>query len=94
MTRSEIYQQIRANGLTEEANARAKEIKCWVRNANYTNLPNVELLSILGTVKSKKKKTAKKAETATQEFVDKGARRAIEAMAAVIGMKDIKKNFF
>lgn len=93
MTRNEIYQQIRANGLTDKANARAKEIRYWVRNANYTNLSNVELLSILDTVKSKKK-PAKKAETTTQEFIDKGARRAIEAMAAVIGMKDIKKNFF
>ena len=93
MTRSEIYQQIRANGLTEKANARAKEIRYWVSNANYTNLSNAELLGILDTVKSKKK-TAKKAETTTQEFVDKGARRAIESMAAVLGMKDIKKNFF
>lgn len=93
MTRSEIYQQIRANGLTEKANARAKEISYWVGNANYTNLSNAELLGILDTVKSKKK-TAKKAEATTQEFVDKGARRAIESMAAVLGMKDIKKNFF
>ncbi len=93
MTRSEIYQQIRANGLTEKANARAKEIRHWVSNANYTNLSNAELLGILDTVKSKKK-TAKKAEATTQEFVDKGARRAIESMAAVLGMKDIKKNFF
>jgi len=93
MTRSEIYQQIRANGLTEKANARAKEIRYWVSNANYTNLSNAELLGILDTVKSKKK-TAKKAEATTQEFVDKGARRAIESMAAVLGMKDIKKNFF
>ena len=94
MTRSEIYQQIRAKGLTEKANARAKEISYWVGNANYTNLSNAELLGILDTVKSKKKKTAKKAEATTQEFVDKGARRAIESMAAVLGMKDIKKNFF
>lgn len=93
MTRSEIYQQIRANGLTEKANARAKEIRYWVSNANYTNLSNAELLGILDTVKSKKK-TAKKAEATTQEFVDKGARRAIESMAAVLGIKDIKKNFF
>lgn len=93
MTRSEIYQQIRANGLTEKANARAKEIRYWVSNANYTNLSNAELLGILDTVKSKKK-AAKKAEATTQEFVDKGARRAIESMAAVLGMKDIKKNFF
>lgn len=93
MTRSEIYQQIRANGLTEKANARAKEIRYWVSNANYTNLSNAELLGILDTVKSKKK-TAKKAEATTQEFIDKGARRAIESMAAVLGMKDIKKNFF
>lgn len=93
MTRSEIYQQIRANGLTEKANARAKESRYWVSNANYTNLSNAELLGILDTVKSKKK-TAKKAEATTQEFVDKGARRAIESMAAVLGMKDIKKNFF
>ena len=93
MTRSEIYQQIRANGLTDKANARAKEIRYWVSNANYTNLSNAELLGILDTVKSKKK-TAKKAEATTQEFVDKGARRAIESMAAVLGMKDIKKNFF
>ena len=93
MTRSEIYQQIRANGLTEKANARAKEIRYWVSNANYTNLSNAELLGILDTVKSKKK-TSKKAEATTQEFVDKGARRAIESMAAVLGMKDIKKNFF
>ena len=92
MTRSEIYHQIKANGLTDKANARAKEVKYLVRNANYTNLSNAELLGILDTVKSKKK-AAKKAETTTQEFVDTGARRAIEAIAAVLGMKNIKKNF-
>lgn len=91
MTRSEIYQQIRANGLTEKANARAREINCD-SSVNYINLSNAELLGILDTVKSKKK-TAKKAEATTQEFVDKGARRAIEAIAAVLGMKNVEKNF-
>lgn len=91
MNRKEIYHAIQANGLESKANQRAKELRYWVRNANYTNLSNVELLSILDTVKPKK--VAKTKSSATQEFVDKGARKAIKALAAVIGMKDIEQNF-
>lgn len=89
MTRKEIYQQIEKNGLVNTANACAR--KKWHSFANYTNLTNNELLSILDTDKSKDKST--KPTTTAQKFIDEGARKAIKAIASVLGMKNIEKNF-
>ena len=90
MTRKEIYQQIEKNGLANTASAYARK-KLHYDYANYTNLTNNELLSILDTDKSKDKST--KPTTTAQKFVDEGARKAIKAIASVLGMKNIEKNF-
>ena len=91
MTRTEIYAAIKAKGLVEKANERARALRGWVKNANYTNLPNGELLRILDTVKSKESKP--KTETTQKGCVDEGARKAILAMAAYFNLKGIEKNF-
>lgn len=86
MTRAEIYKQLKAKGLEIRATALAKsEIGYY---ANYTNLSNDTLLSILDTVKSKDV-----SKWTTQEFIDKGARNAIKRIATIMGIKDIDKNF-
>lgn len=93
MTRKEIYQEIKAKGLVEQANARAKKVCSWAPNANYTNLSNIELLGILATVKTKEasKKTCEK--KPAQKCVDEGARKAILAIGKVLNIKGLEKNF-
>lgn len=89
MTRKEIYQEIKAKDLVEQANARAKKVCSWAPNANYTNLSNVELLGILATVKTKETCKRKPA----QKCVDEGARKAILAIGKVLNIKGLEKNF-
>lgn len=92
MTRNEIYQAIKANGLVEKANAKARELKGY--GANYTNLSNTELLGVLDTVKTKKEcKKESCAKKSVQKCVDEGARKAILAVAKILNIKGIEKNF-
>lgn len=93
MNRKEIYHAIQANGLTEVANKRAKELRPWVGNANYTNLSNDELLGILATVKTKEKADKPTCKKSAQKCIDEGARKAILAVGKILNIKGLEKNF-
>lgn len=84
MERKMLFQKIRENNLQQKCHQ--------MFGTDYTHLSNAQLLKVLETVKttkSTKKATAYKATCA----IDNGARKAIKAIAAVLGMRDIEKNF-
>ena len=96
MTRKECIDYIKSNGYGMEATKVARDYT-GNAGANYTNLPTFRLINF---VESKKltllKKPAAKKVTKVQplnECVDKNARKAIMAIAELIGYKNIKKYF-
>ena len=82
MERKILFQKIRENNL---------QVKCHeMYGTDYTHLTNEKLLAVLDTIKPAKKAPAKRK---ASKCIDNGARKAIKAIAAVLGMKDIDMNF-
>ena len=93
MTRKECIDYIKSNGYGMEA---TKVARNYTGNAgaNYTNLPTSELIKFVEKKKVDKKPVKKAAKTKPlNECADKNARKAIIAMAELIGYKNIKKYF-
>lgn len=93
MTRKECIDYIKSNGYSYEATELARD---YTQNnhANYTNLPTEELVIFINS----KKVTTKPARTGGKteplnNCTDKGARKAIMALAAYLGIKNIERNF-
>ena len=93
MTRKECIDYIKSNGYSAEATELARD---YTQNnhANYTNLPTEELVNFVNSKKITKKPAQKavKAEH-LNNCTDKGARKAIMALAAYLGIKNIERNF-
>ena len=93
MTRKECIDYIKSNGYGMEA---TKVARNYTGNAgaNYTNLPTSELIKFVEKKKVIEKPVKKVAKTKPlNECVDKNARKAIMAIAELIGYKNIKKYF-
>ena len=93
MTRKECIDYIKSNGYGMEA---TKVARNYTGNAgaNYTNLPTSELIKFVEKKKVIEKSVKKVAKTKPlNECVDKNARKAIMAIAELIGYKNIKKYF-
>lgn len=90
MTRKECIDYIKSNGYGIEA---TKVARNYTGNAgaNYTNLPTSELIKFVEKVIKPVKKVTKT--KPLNECVDKNARKAIIAIAELIGYKNIKKYF-
>ena len=93
MTRKECIDYIKSNGYGMEA---TKVARNYTGNAgaNYTNL-STEVLQAFVEGKEKAKKPVKKVVKTKplNECTDKNARKAIIAIAELIGYKNIKKFF-
>ena len=98
MTRKECIDYIKSNGYSAEATELARDY-AQNNHANYTNLPTEALMNFVALKEANKKaitnKSAQKAVKAEplSECTDKGARKAIRALAAYIGFKNIERNF-
>jgi len=93
MTRKECIDYIKSNGYGMEA---TKVARNYTGNAgvNYTNLPTSELIKFVEKKKVIEKPVKKVAKTKPlNECTDKNARKAIIAIAELIGYKNIKKFF-
>ena len=93
MTRKECIDYIKSNGYGMEA---TKVARNYTGNAgaNYTNLPTSELIKFVEKKKVDKNPVKKTAKTKPlNECADKNARKAIIAIAELIGYKNIKKYF-
>ena len=92
MTRKECIDYIKSNGYGMEATKVARDYT-GNAGANYTNLPTSELIKFVEKKKVIKpiKKVAKT--KPLNECADKNARKAIIAIAELIGYKNIKKYF-
>lgn len=94
MTRKECIDFIKSNGYGMEATKAARNYT-GNAGANYTNLPTSELIKFVEGKKKPNKPVAKKVVKAKplNECVDENARKAIMAIAELIGYKNIKKFF-
>ena len=93
MTRKECIDYIKSNGYRDEATKLAR--KCAGHaSANYTNLSTPALIEFVET-KEKTKNPAAKSDVkkASSKCSDEAARKAIIAIAELIGYKNIKKFF-
>lgn len=91
MTRKEMYAAIKADEkMLELARKEAKG-----KGINYTSLSNDVLEKIINKVKDAKKPCCKKTapKTSNNKCVDDGARKAILAIAKILNLKNIEKNF-
>ena len=93
MTRKECIDYIKSNGYGMEATKVARDYT-GNASANYTNLPTKVLQSFVEGKEYVKKPVKKVVKTKPlNECVDKNARKAIMAIAELIGYKNIKKYF-
>lgn len=93
MTRKECIDYIKSNGYGMEATNVARN---YTGNAgiNYTNLPTSELIKFVEGKEHAKKPVKKVVKTKPlDKCVDTNARKAIMAIAELIGYKNIKKYF-
>ena len=93
MTRKECIDYIKSNDYGMEA---TKVARRYTGNAgaNYTNLPTEVLKAFVEGKEYAKKPVKKAAKTKPlNECADKNARKAIIAIAELIGYKNIKKYF-
>ena len=89
MTRKEMYTAIKADEkMLELARKEAKG-----KGITYTSLPNNVLESIINAVKVAKQPCCKKVTSKSNKCVDEGARKAILAIAKILNLKNIEKNF-
>lgn len=94
MTRKECIDYIKYNDYSAEATNIARD-HAQNKHANYTNLPTEVLIDFV-TSKENTKKAATKNNTKHKPLsacTDKGARKAIMQLAAIMGIKNIEKNF-
>ena len=93
MTRKECIDYIKSNGYGMEATKVARDYT-GCAGVNYTNLPT-EVLQYFVEDKEEAKKPVKKVikTKSLDECADKNARKAIMAIAELIGYKNIKKYF-
>ena len=93
MTRKECIDYIKSNGYGMEATKVARDYAGYA-GVNYTNLPT-EVLQSFVEGKEYAKKPVKKVvkPKSLNEYADKNARKAIMAIAELIGYKNIKKYF-
>lgn len=88
MTRNEIYSVIRTHGKALEiAKETAKK-----NGISWTSLSNDTLVQIIDTA-CKVDKVCKKDAKKPNKCVDEGARKAIKAIATILNIKNIEKNF-
>lgn len=93
MTRKECIDYIKSNGYGMEATKVARDYT-GNAGANYTNLPTSELIKFVEKKKVIEKPVKKVTKTKPlNECTDKNARKAIIAIAELIGYKNIKKFF-
>lgn len=93
MTRKECIDYIKSNGYGMEATKVARDYT-GNAGANYTNLPTEVLKAFVEGKEYTKKHVKKVAKVQPlNECADKNARKAIMAMAELIGYKNIKKYF-
>lgn len=92
MTRKECIDYIKSNGYSAEATDLARD---YTQNnhANYTNLPTEELANFVNSKKNTKKPVRIECRAELNNCTDKGARKAIMALAAYLGIKNIERNF-
>ena len=89
MTRKECIDFIKSNGYGMEA---TEEARVYTNNphANYTNLPTEVLIDF---VSSKQKPKDVQKPKKCSKCTDEGARKAILAIAKILNLKNIDKNF-
>lgn len=93
MTRKECYEFIKAHNLKDEATKLAHDIYGDMPKINWTNLTSVQLEKFVydHLKKSEPKKTTCK--KSNNKCTDDGARKAILAIAKILNLKNIERNF-
>lgn len=92
MTRKECIDYIKSNGYSAEATELARYY-AQNNHANYTNLPTEALVNFINSKKITKNPAQIECRAELHNCTDKGARKAIMALAAYLGIKNIERNF-
>lgn len=96
MNRKEQYEFIKAHKLQDEATKLARSIYGDMPKVNWTNLTNSQLESLINKYNTPKKEVPKVNIKYVKNIpcgVDEGARKAILAIAKILNLKNIERNF-